>query len=316
MATNNMLETRQCGWSLWEDCSSSFNSSIFGEPTEDRDDIHVRNADERTGCSKLGSSIGDFNDFINDCELSNLPLEGKKFTWFGTSAKCNRLDRFLSSAEWFLRFRKLRVITLIPKVPNPTSLKEYRVISLIFSLYKNLAKLLINKLKKVIHIVIVKIKVYLFMAGRSVMVFVAMCSILVLGLNGGSRFMYTSPQSRAEQMQYFHGITLMRLNLTISHLQFVDDIVIFLEPSTNNALNIKRFLRSFELLSSININYGKSYVYPVGVENSVASNMVNIMCYNVGTLPFTYLGRPLKANPRNLATWEPIIAKFISRLAI
>ncbi|GLU18296.1 hypothetical protein SLE2022_346020 [Rubroshorea leprosula] len=45
-------------------------------------------------------------------------------------------------------------ITLIPKTENPTSLKEFRLISLVGCLYKILAKVLANKLRKVISKVI------------------------------------------------------------------------------------------------------------------------------------------------------------------
>lgn len=79
-------------------------------------------------------------------------------------------------------------------------------------------------------------------------------------------------------MDYFHKSTLMRSGFNISHFQFANDIIIFLEPGTDSALNVRLLLHCFELLSSLSINYGKSYVYPVGLENSIASNMTNIMC--------------------------------------
>ena len=41
-------------------------------------------------------------------------------------------------------------VALIPKVKNPTSLSEYRPISLVGSLYKILAKVLSNKLSQVL----------------------------------------------------------------------------------------------------------------------------------------------------------------------
>ena len=45
-------------------------------------------------------------------------------------------------------------ITLIPKVPNPVSLHDYRPISLVWCLYKLLAKILVNWLRRVIPLII------------------------------------------------------------------------------------------------------------------------------------------------------------------
>ncbi|KAK3205179.1 hypothetical protein Dsin_019225 [Dipteronia sinensis] len=59
-------------------------------------------------------------------------------------------------------------IPLIPKCVKPESLKDFRPISLVGSMYKLLAKVLANRLKKVLNIVI----------GEAQMAFVESCQIL------------------------------------------------------------------------------------------------------------------------------------------
>ncbi|XP_068467196.1 uncharacterized protein [Phaseolus vulgaris] len=64
----------------------------------------VRCATERKGIKRNTSNkkeIRDFNDFIGSNSMEDLPLVGKKFTWFKAdgSAK-SRLDRILVSEEW------------------------------------------------------------------------------------------------------------------------------------------------------------------------------------------------------------------------
>ncbi|MBA0605214.1 hypothetical protein Godav_017808 [Gossypium davidsonii] len=44
---------------------------------------------------------------INNGELVDLPLVGKKFTWFGYDNKRSRLGRFLLSPGWLLKFRDI-----------------------------------------------------------------------------------------------------------------------------------------------------------------------------------------------------------------
>ena len=60
------------------------------------------------------------------------------------------------------------VITLIPKVLNPTSLKLYRPISLCNTMYKIIAKILANRLKSVLHCCICKNQ-SAFIPGRQIL---------------------------------------------------------------------------------------------------------------------------------------------------
>ncbi|KAG8480375.1 hypothetical protein CXB51_024544 [Gossypium anomalum] len=43
-----------------------------------------------------------FNSFIDECKVVDLPLLGKKFTWFGPKNKMSRLDRFLVDEYWLV----------------------------------------------------------------------------------------------------------------------------------------------------------------------------------------------------------------------
>jgi len=44
-----------------------------------------------------------FNQFIDDNDLIDLPLGGRKYTWFkGDDIFMSRLDRFLLSEQWCL----------------------------------------------------------------------------------------------------------------------------------------------------------------------------------------------------------------------
>lgn len=42
----------------------------------------------------------EFNFFILETGLIELPIQGNAFTWLGTNEKCSKLDRFLFNAEW------------------------------------------------------------------------------------------------------------------------------------------------------------------------------------------------------------------------
>jgi len=65
----------------------------------------VRSADERRSVrgTQTLDEFAPFNEFIDECVLIDLPLCGRKFTWFkGDGRSMSRLDRFLLSEEWCL----------------------------------------------------------------------------------------------------------------------------------------------------------------------------------------------------------------------
>lgn len=57
----------------------------------------IRNVNERQGCSNRERGMKDFNKFIEDLELVDLQLLGRKFTWSNSQdgEKWSRIDRFL-----------------------------------------------------------------------------------------------------------------------------------------------------------------------------------------------------------------------------
>ncbi|KAK8685548.1 hypothetical protein V6N13_041548 [Hibiscus sabdariffa] len=65
----------------------------------------VRTVEERQGMVSLARGMCEFNEFIEDLDLADLPLKGYRFTWFGSGNKCSRVDRFLLSVEWLEAFR-------------------------------------------------------------------------------------------------------------------------------------------------------------------------------------------------------------------
>lgn len=51
----------------------------------------------------MSDNFDSFNEFIVDNVLIDLPLNGRKFTWYkGDGRSMSRLDRFLLSEEWCL----------------------------------------------------------------------------------------------------------------------------------------------------------------------------------------------------------------------
>ncbi|KAK3217752.1 hypothetical protein Dsin_011722 [Dipteronia sinensis] len=177
-------------------------------------------------------------------------------------------------------------IALIPKVGKPENMGDFRPISLIESMYKVLAKVLANGIKKVMNSVI----------SESQMAF-------VLGLS--------CVLKKATSLDLIKGETFNGSDIQISHLQFADDTILFLKPKMEYILNVKRILRCFEVASGLRINFHKSCLVRVGLRRAAnVDSWAAIFKCKKANLPITYLGLPLGANPRSERFWNPVLVKI------
>ncbi|XP_028085089.1 uncharacterized protein LOC114286192 [Camellia sinensis] len=117
---------------------------------------------------------------------------------------------------------------------------------------------------------------------------------------------------RAKDLGLIKGVVIGTRRINVTHLQFADDTIVFCEAEEQEILNVKR---CFEVLSGLRINFHKSKVCGVGVQNEVVADFAKRLNCQGQKLPFTYLGLPLGASPKKKTTWLPVINKFKSKLA-
>ena len=60
------------------------------------------------------------------------------------------------------------------------------------------------------------------------------------------------------------GAVFGKNEVHVSHLQFADDMILFIQPNLSYFLNARRILKVFELVSGLRINFHKSCVVSVG----------------------------------------------------
>jgi hypothetical protein len=271
-------------------------------------------------------------------------------------------------------------LTLVPKKDHPQCLSDYRPICLVSSLYKILAKVLANRLKKVLGKLISKaqsaflpnreildgvlvVKELLDLAKRRkdkslmfkvdferaydtvnwkfldymmvrmgfagewrrwIRACVCQSSMSVLvngsptedfsvgkGLRQGdplSPFLFliiaeglTCLMSKAVEIGRFHGYTVNN-NISFHTLQFADDTIIVGEGTWDNLWTIKTVLRSFELVSGLKVNFFKSKLYGVNLEDNFLQASSAFLHCGVESIPFKFLGIPVGANPRRKTT--------------
>ncbi|XP_028070644.1 uncharacterized protein LOC114273078 [Camellia sinensis] len=182
-------------------------------------------------------------------------------------------------------------ITLIPKVQSPSCLNEYRPISLIGSLYKLLAKVLANRMKQVMPKIISEVQ-SAFFGGRNILDGVLIANEIVDGWRKSNRkgLGLNILLSRAKELDIIKGADVGSNGLRVTHLQFADDTILFCEANRREVSNIKSILRCFEIASGLKINYHKSIICGIGVDDGLVLEFAASLNCLYQKLPIQYLG--------------------------
>lgn len=105
---------------------------------------------------------------------------------------------------------------------------------------------------------------------------------------------------------YISGFRLGRDGgITISHLQFTNDTIIFCDADIRQMGFLICVLRCFEVVFNPKINLAKSEIFQVGADCDIES-LAWILGCKIGYLPSSYLGLPLGPNYKSMRIWEPV----------
>jgi hypothetical protein len=282
-------------------------------------------------------------------------------------------------------------VTLIPKKQNAVNIRDFRPISLIGSVYKILAKVLANRLKRVLDGLVSESQ-NAFVGGRqtldSVLIanecldsriksripgvvckldiekaydyvnwdcllyllhrmgfgskwiqWIRTCistvcfSIMVngspLGFFGSSRGIRQGDSlspllfllvmevlsrmlRRMEEAGLISGFKAGKSlgeGISVSHLLFADDTIVFCAAVPEQLLHLCLVLTCFEAVTSLGVNMGKSELVPVGTVLNMYQ-LANILCCRIGALSLLYLCVSFKAS----SIWNPNLEKIERRL--
>ena len=105
-----------------------------------------------------------------------------------------------------------------------------------------------------------------------------------------------------------------RENTKVSHLQYADDTLFFLKEEENNIRTLYSSLKIFSAISGLRINFGKSTLLGINLEEEEVAYLAELVECSVGVWPVKYLGLPLGGNPKSKIFWEPVVIKVARRL--
>eukprot|EP00253_Pinus_taeda_P027771 PITA_27771 len=106
------------------------------------------------------------------------------------------------------------------------------------------------------------------------------------------------------------------VNLFISHLLFVDDILLFTNGSLNEVKELKIILDLFMKATGMQINLRKSHFILEGFSGNECSQITAILPFESYTMdsPFKYLGFWLKPNSYKKQDWNWLVAKIEAKI--
>jgi len=81
-------------------------------------------------------------------------------------------------------------------------------------------------------------------------------------------------------------------------------------PTVDNLWTLKAMLKGFEMASGLKVNFHKSSLIGVNVHRDFMESTCRLLHCKDGSLPFNYLGLPVGANLRKLATLEPMLVNL------
>jgi hypothetical protein len=97
-------------------------------------------------------------------------------------------------------------------------------------------------------------------------------------------------------------------------IQYADDTLIVMKADAKHLICLKAILHSFALSTGVKVNYSKSNMFPINIDQERLCHFANTICYQTGSFPFTYLGLPLSINKPTLEHFMSVVSKVERRL--
>jgi len=94
------------------------------------------------------------------------------------------------------------------------------------------------------------------------------------------------------------GVKIGNKEVEVSFLQFADDTLFFCEDSWSNVRIVKTILRGFDLASGLKINFHKSKLAGINVQNHDLTSYARILHCGQNELSFQILGSGSRRQPK------------------
>jgi hypothetical protein len=101
----------------------------------------------------------------------------------------------------------------------------------------------------------------------------------------------------------------------IVSLQYADDTILFSKAEESALENLKCILMWYEQISGMRINFHKSEVIPINVEEDKVHGLAHILSCPIENFPIKYLGVPLHFDNLSREDIQPLVDKILKKIA-
>jgi hypothetical protein len=97
-------------------------------------------------------------------------------------------------------------------------------------------------------------------------------------------------------------------------VQYVDDTLLIMPIDARQFLTLRGLLRSFTDSTRLRVNFSKSFLVPINMDDDRVAHLANTIECSVGTMPFTYMGLPLGTTTPIVEEFSPFLNKIEKRM--
>ena len=98
-------------------------------------------------------------------------------------------------------------------------------------------------------------------------------------------------------------------------VQYADDTLLIVPAVNSQLLALKEMLQDFHASTGLRVNFHKSCILPINVDEAETARLASIFGCQVGTLPFTYLGLPMGTARPSLLELMPLVCGVERKLS-
>jgi hypothetical protein len=120
--------------------------------------------------------------------------------------------------------------------------------------------------------------------------------------------------TRANHTGWIQGLVPHLVDGGLTHLQYADDTVVLLHYSPENLQNVRLILTCYEAMSGMKINFEKSEIFTVGLDDEEQHRAMSALNCKLGTFPMKYLGLPVSVAKISKAQLSYVGGKIEKRL--
>lgn len=110
------------------------------------------------------------------------------------------------------------------------------------------------------------------------------------------------------------GLSLWGEELTITHQQFVDDVMLYSQANLKEVKKLLEILEEFTNASGIEINKDKIEIFFFNTLMLSQAFLARTMGFRIGKFPTKYLGVQLSDKQNRIVNWGGLIGKIQKRV--